>query len=142
MLQALIGLFLIGIPTGATAQVPSPKLPTPTVLVVPSPTPSPTPDFTSTTTVRDYIVEQARLRRVSTELALEISECESAFLPQQSHYPDENGPNGREDSWGIWQINLPGKNITRAQAMDVEFSTNWALDQLKQGNAHIWSCAK
>ena len=77
---------------------------------------------------------------VDPQLALKIARCESKLVPQQSHYPDPSGPNGREDSWGIWQINLPSHpTVTREQAMDVEWSTNWAMKHLKD-HPHMWSC--
>ena len=58
----------------------------------------------------------------------------------QSQYPNPNGPNGKENSWGICQINLDAfPNITRAQAQDPTFCIPWTGEMWKEGNAHLWS---
>lgn len=69
-------------------------------------------------------------------------QCESmGFQNIQSKVPKKNGPNGREDSWGVPQIHLPAHpNITRTQAMDVRFAIDWAGKQFALGRERMWSC--
>lgn len=96
-------------------------------------------DFTSATTVKTYIELKAMEKGVDPKLALRIAKCESNFVPQQSKHIRKDGT--REKSFGVWQIHLPAHpEITKQQAMDVEWSTDWALNQMKKGNAKIWSC--
>ena len=95
-------------------------------------------ELNSTTTIAKYISQEAEKKGVSVKLALSIAECESSFIPQQSKFTRPDGT--REKSFGVWQIYLPGKDITEDQAMDIKWSTEWSLEQIKQGNAKIWSC--
>jgi hypothetical protein len=99
----------------------------------------PKAELNSTSTVRSYIEEEAIKKGVDPKLATSISDCESGFVPQQSKHLTKTGE--REDSWGVWQINLPHHpNVTREQAMDVRFSTEYSLELIKKGKAHLWSC--
>lgn len=57
----------------------------------------------------------------------------------QSYIP-ANGPNGREDSWGVAQIHLPSHpEITREQAQDPEWALDWAAREFKEGRATKWT---
>lgn len=57
----------------------------------------------------------------------------------QSRIP-ANGPNGKEDSWGICQIHLPSHpTITRAQALDPEWCLEWSAKQFQNGRARMWT---
>lgn len=98
--------------------------------------------FDSATSVREYIKARAEESGVDVRVALAIASCESGFDPEteQSKFLDPEGPNGQEDSWGIWQINLFwNPSVTRKQAMDIRWSTGWAMKQLKSGFTG-WSC--
>ena len=47
----------------------------------------------------------------------------------------------RENSWGAWQINLdahPG--VTREQAQDPYWATEWSAQQFEKGDAWKWTC--
>lgn len=64
----------------------------------------------------------------------------------QSLIPNPNGPNGREDSWGICQIHIHDKygrvvhpGITREMAMDWRWCIPWAAQQFVDGNANQWT---
>lgn len=47
----------------------------------------------------------------------------------------------RENSWGAWQIHLPSHpTITKEQAQDIYFATEWSAEQWENGNASAWSC--
>ena len=92
--------------------------------------------------IQDYIKNQSAALGLNPEAVLSLVNCESSFVPQQSKVPNPNGPNGQEDSWGVWQIYLPGKNITRDQAMSVVWSTKWAIDQILAGSVRQWTCAR
>jgi hypothetical protein len=138
MLQTLFGVLLIAFPTQVTAEVPLVReleIPTVHTEIV-----SLEVNLDSTTTIKKYVMEQARLKSVDEELVNAIIVCESNYVAKQSEWPDKAGPNGKEDSWGIWQWNLKhNPQITREQAMDIEWSTNWSLDQIKSGFTS-WSC--
>lgn len=70
-------------------------------------------------------------------------ECESANLTHngQSYVVAIDGPNGREDSWGIAQIHLPSHpEITRDQALDPAFALDFAARRFAQGHASDWTC--
>ena len=78
------------------------------------------------------------------EEIMEVIECESGFNATiQSFHPDPNGPNGREDSWGLVQINLPSHTeVTREQAQDWKFSLGFIKNNFKAGKKIKWSCEK
>lgn len=59
------------------------------------------------------------------------------YTAQSDHYL--NGV--REDSWGMWQINLYwNPEVTKAQAQDPYWSTEWAAQMWSKGLASRWSC--
>lgn len=89
--------------------------------------------------VEVYIRRQFELNDLDPELGVRLAKCESGFVPKQSEIKNSTGPNGREDSWGVWQINLPGKTVTRQQAMSVTWSTGWTIQQIKSG-FRKWTC--
>lgn len=68
--------------------------------------------------------------------------CESlASTTIQSMHKDPKGPNGREDSWGIAQINLPwNPEVSREEALDVDFSLNFMAKKFALGYAKRWTC--
>lgn len=101
----------------------------------------PKAESNSTSTIKSYIEEEAIKKGVDPKLATSISNCESGFIPRQSDCVTKEGK--REDSWGVWQINLQhNPEVTREQAMDIKWSTEWSLNKLKQGKASLWSCYK
>lgn len=58
----------------------------------------------------------------------------------QSEVPNPDGPNGREDSWGVCQINLPSHHeITREQALDWRWCITWSAEEFKAGRASQWT---
>jgi hypothetical protein len=70
-----------------------------------------------------------------------VVQCESQYVNGQSRIPDPNGPNGREDSWGYVQINLPwNPNISKEQALDPEFSIRFLAQRLSEGYGSRWTC--
>ena len=47
----------------------------------------------------------------------------------------------RENSWGGWQINLDyNPEVTKEQAQDPVWSTEWSAEQFKNGHARKWTC--
>jgi hypothetical protein len=67
--------------------------------------------------------------------------CESHWIAKQSDLHYKNG--GREKSYGIAQIHLPAHPwITKAEAMDKDFSINFIVDEFKAGHQCKWSCYK
>lgn len=84
----------------------------------------------------------ARLHGISVYTFVETMKRESAgftVIDGQSYIP-ANGPNGREDSWGVAQIHLPSHpEITREQAQDPEWALEWAANEFKNGRASKWT---
>lgn len=71
----------------------------------------------------------------SPKFALSVARCESGLRP--SAIGDHGG------SFGLWQISLrhhPG--ITKSQALDPEWSTNWSMEQFTAGREYLWTCAR
>lgn len=96
---------------------------------------------------KDEII--ATINRISTEMgyptpiiAIEIARGESRFNPNavgDGHLTcKKTGKPIR--SRGVYQINnCAHPNITDAQAFDIEWSTEWTINQLKKGNCRIWT---
>lgn len=59
--------------------------------------------------------------------------CEGQFNPLAE------GDN--HTSFGTWQIHLPAHpEISKKQAEDINWSTEWAAQQFLKGSADIWTC--
>lgn len=105
----------------------------PSALTVDLSTVNDKPDFTSTTTVRNYIASSTPLKR-----AIVIAQRESGFIYNQRGDMDitcwRAGPYYGEPvaARGIWQITrCYHPEITDEQADDPEWSTQWALPRIK-----------
>lgn len=91
--------------------------------------------------VEDYVRYIAREYEINEYRFAETARCESGFVPQQSKVINKKGQ--REDSWGIFQIHLPDHpDVSREEAMDIEFATKWSAEQFKKGYPNLWSCYK
>jgi hypothetical protein len=89
----------------------------------------------SPTQIKDYIVTESLVIGVDPQIALGIAKEESGFNP------DNIGDHGT--SHGLWQIHLPDhKDISKEQAHDIVFSTEWALKEMKKNGCKIWSTCK
>lgn len=78
---------------------------------------------------------------IDADRFIKTAECESHFVPQQSRIPHKGGPRGREDSWGVFQINLPAHlDVSRAQAMDPWFAIEWSAKEWAAGRQDQWTC--
>lgn len=90
----------------------------------------------STTLIRDYTAAEATLAGVSVAETLHIIDNESHDNPlAKGDYVS-----GVPTSFGISQIHLIAhKDITKEQAYNAVFSIEYLVNQLKQGNGHIWS---
>lgn len=85
--------------------------------------------------IQEYIVKQARIFALDEVKVLNIAKCESALKSSA------RGDFGA--SRGIWQIHSGyHPEITDQQAFDVEWSTKWALTQMKAGRWNWWTCSK
>ena len=97
-------------------------------------------------TVQELIKVKGAEYHVSTRLMEEIINCESqgSTTVQSRHkYPtNKYAPAGtREQSFGLVQIHLPAhKNITKEQAIDPVFATDFLAKNLKAGKGRMWSC--
>lgn len=51
-----------------------------------------------------------------------------------------DGPNGREDSWGVCQIHLPSHpRIEKQWAVDPAWCLEWSAIQFSKGRATMWT---
>jgi len=92
--------------------------------------------------IKDRIKTYSETYGVSEEVMNVVVACESQYNhTTQSFVPDPTGPNSREDSWGLVQIHLPSHpNITKDQAVEIEFSLNFLADNLSKDNGRIGIC--
>lgn len=97
-------------------------------------------------TVKQLIKVKGAEYNVSTRLMEEIINCESqgSTTIQSRHIYTSNkyGKKGtREGSWGLVQIHLVAHpDITKEQALDPLFATDFLAKNLKAGNGKMWSC--
>jgi hypothetical protein len=124
--------FLVGLITLATS----------TTAIIDEP-PHRSPEMTPET-IKQLIVEksiEAGLSEAKIEQIIATIECESQFQNVQSNCLYKNGE--RELSFGISQIHLPAHpNITKEQALDIEFAVDFIVLEFKKGNEKKWSCWK
>lgn len=84
-------------------------------------------------TVKELIAYFADKYDVSEEQMLRTSFCES------SHNTNAIGDHGH--SFGMWQIHLPSHpEITKEQALDPIFSTEWSAKEFAEGHQRQWTC--
>lgn len=82
--------------------------------------------------IKDYIVVESLIIGVDSQLALNVVNLESRF--------NHNAVGDKGNSYGLWQIHLPSHpSITKEQALDPIWSTNWALVEIKRNSCKIWS---
>jgi hypothetical protein len=83
-------------------------------------------------TIKDYIVTEALVVGVDPQMAIGIAEAEGQF--------DTNSVGDHGTSYGTWQIHLPAhKDITKEQATNLIWSTQWSLNEMKKNGCKIWS---
>lgn len=91
-----------------------------------------------------YIYQRADEEGVDGDVIAHIAWCETQFMNVQSYikYSFSDPKYGiyageREKSYGIFQISVPHHNVSVEQALDAKYSTDWAIDQVKNGN-YVW----
>lgn len=86
--------------------------------------------------ITELVNKYAKEYNVSSYQMLRTIECESNFQNVQSAIVKNNV---REDSWGIAQINLFwNPTITKAQALDFDFSVKYMASEFAKGNQSHW----
>lgn len=94
-------------------------------------------DFSQKEEIEKYIIEVAERYQIDGQIFLKVAKCES--LLDATAYGDKR----IGGSYGIWQIYKPSHpEITYEQAIDIEWSTEWAAKEFKEGRAWKWSCYK
>jgi hypothetical protein len=90
---------------------------------------------------KDSILMKNLIRGISKEMgykkpewAIAIATCESGLNPKAV------GDKGK--SWGMWQIHQPSHPTVGQKAFDADWSTRWAIEQLKAGRDSMWTCAR
>lgn len=77
-----------------------------------------------------YYAEKYNVSEITMNIAIK---CES------NYNPNAVGDNG--NSFGLVQIYLPAHpNITKEQALDVEFALDFMAKNLKEGRHRMWTC--
>lgn len=85
--------------------------------------------------IRDYIVTESLIMGVDPQISQGVVYRESRFNCKAI------GDNGT--SHGCWQIHLPAhKTVTKEQAHDIVWSTQWSLKEIKKNGCKIWSTCK
>lgn len=85
--------------------------------------------------VESTIEHYAKEYGVDPNLMKKLAWCESRW-----HW-DSVGDHGK--SFGIWQIHLGWHpDITRVQAQDLNWSTNWTASMISRGYLHRWTCGR
>jgi hypothetical protein len=84
-------------------------------------------------TIDEVIHDSAMKYGVSESLMRQVISCESAFRS------DAVGDHGQ--SFGLVQIHLPSHpTITKEQALDPEFSSEFLAENLAGGHGSLWTC--
>lgn len=99
-----------------------------------------TRDFTATSTIEAYVREQAEQSGLGEAFYQTLKYESGNWQNGQSAVVNPNGPNGHEDSWGVCQLFLPSNpDITKEQALDVEFCVSYTISEFKAGHARRWT---
>lgn len=86
----------------------------------------------SPNTITDYIVTESLVNGVDPQLILNTAKFESRLNPHA--VGDHN------TSFGLYQIHLPAHSeISRAQAEDIVWSTQWTINEMRKNGCRIWS---
>lgn len=84
---------------------------------------------------------EAGLSEAKIGQIIAVVECESQFENVQSRCLYKNGE--RELSFGISQIHLPAHpNITKEQALDIEFAVDFIVNAWVNNEQSKWTCAR
>jgi len=88
--------------------------------------------------IESIIRSSAKEYGVSEDLMIKLAKCESSLNPNA--VGDTFLP---KPSIGLFQINLHyHPDITKKQALDPKFSSDWTAKQIKAGRISLWSCSK
>ena len=86
--------------------------------------------------ITELVRSEAVENGINPNLALCIASHESQLDPTK--IGDTASKTGL--SYGLWQIHLwAHKDVTETEALNPVSSTLWAMNQLKEGNAPIWT---
>ena len=125
ILSFLIGLITLATSTTAVIDEPPPR------------SPEMTPE-----TIKQLIYDkgyEAGLSEAKIGQIVATIECESQFQNVQSNCRYKTGE--REESYGVSQIHLKAHpNITKEQALDIEFAVDFIVSEFKKGNERKWTC--
>lgn len=154
----LLTLVVLGIATFALfsrkADSEAIKSPVATVVAVKQPTTTNTakvaPKPKTSPTKQSVGSVEARIRAIAKEMGYQapnflvrLARCESGL--------NNFAVGDKGTSFGLFQIHYPAqagftqvihKNITKAQALDIDYSTRWTIKKLMNGGAGIWTCTK
>jgi len=84
-------------------------------------------------TIEEQIRKIAKERNFDDVLLTKIAFCESSYNPKAT--------NGTSSATGLFQI-LDMHGLTVEERMDVEISTNWAINKINGGGLNAWNASK
>lgn len=85
-------------------------------------------------TVEEQILSIAQQENYQAPLFLvRLAKCESSLNPTKVGIAV-----GCPSCKGLFQIHTRANGVTDEQAFDVEYSTRWAINKLKQGKTGLW----
>lgn len=85
----------------------------------------------------DYIMHYGRLYDVDVEFLLDLAFCESSLNPKAT----QAYPNSNMKDRGLFQINnYYHPDVSDQCAYDVECSTIWTIEKIRDGKAYLWAC--
>lgn len=83
--------------------------------------------------IKELITRIAKVHGVSPRLMLAIAQCESSL--------SASAIGDRQQSYGLFQLHIPSHpSITKEQALDPQWATDWTAKQVANGKAYMWSC--
>lgn len=97
----------------------------------------------ATSTVEQIVYDTAEAYGLDYSRMWATVQCEDPSLDPlaQSEVVDKNGPNGRENSWGVTQIDLDyNPDVTKAQAQDPYFSIDRMAQAFSKGKHNLYHC--
>lgn len=93
--------------------------------------------------IREIALEKADLYGADFPRMWATVECEDPALDplQQSQVADPDGPGGKENSWGLTQIDLDyNQGISKEEAEDPYFSLDLMARNFSEGRAFLYHC--
>ena len=81
-----------------------------------------------------YVLDRVAEAGINPKIAEAVIRCESNWKPTVV---------SRTSDYGLWQLNLPSHpSVTKECALDVNCSTEYAIQMIKRSGWYPWVCAR